>query len=85
MSIESYCPVKASLQHLDQAAAGRNAVQLPRPVQMETQQRVREEAKPVTVKFARRDAGLNRCVPLARRNKDIIMQCFLQECSCFME
>lgn len=72
------CPLKAivqlrpSLHHLDQAAAGRKrSAAAEASTDGDTTESEGEEAKPVTVKFARRDAGLNRYVPLARRNKDI--------------
>lgn len=74
------CPLKAivqlrpSLQHLDQAAAGRKrSAAAEASTDGDTTESEGEEAKPVTVKFARRDAGLNRCVPLAHRNEDIAL------------
>lgn len=62
------CPLRAivqlrpSLQHLDQAAAGRKrSAAAEASTDGDTTESEGEEAKPITVKFARRDAGLNRC------------------------
>ena len=64
------CPLQAivqlrpSLQHLDQAAAGRrSSAATEASSDGDTTESEGEEARPVTVKFARRDTGVNRYTP----------------------
>ena len=62
------CPLQAivqlrpGLQHLDLAAAGkrRSAAAAEASTDVDTTESEGEEAKPVTVKFARRDANVSR-------------------------
>ena len=64
------CPLQAivqlrpSLQHLDWAEAGRrhNAAATETSTDGDTTESEGEEARPVTVKFARRDTGVSRYV-----------------------
>jgi hypothetical protein len=64
------CPLQAivqlrpSLQHLDQAAAGRRcSATTEASSDGDTTESEGEEARPVTVKFARRETGVSRYAP----------------------